>query len=156
SEPADTASTPGVSPDVEAMQRQTQQLLAQQQEQLEALKQRASQPRPFANITAEGSRRDNMNRNLWLVEGKTQPVPPGVTLYDEHVEANLLDASNRPTPLQLGNRKLFVNIETRSAWVDRMGTKAVVCLTAKDPMSDKTVRLTQWFNIETSRVYWKD
>jgi hypothetical protein len=153
---AETPPTPGRSPEAEALQRQTQQMLAQQQEQIEALRQRGSQARIFATIRAEGSRRDNMNGSQWVIEVKTQPFRPGTTLYDEQVEANLIDASNRATPLQLGGRKLFVNIESRYAFVDHMGTKAVVCLTAKDPAGDKTLRLTQWFNIETSRVYWND
>jgi len=42
------------------------------------------------------------------------------------------------------------------ASADRMGTQAVVCLTAKGPSSDTPQRLTQHFSIETGRVYWND
>jgi hypothetical protein len=143
----------GTTPPPSAAQRQMNELLAATREQV--LKARSS-PNAFAHIMAQGSRRDHMNENKWLIEVSTQPFKPGTTLYDVSVQANLLDASGRVTPLQLSNRQLFVNIESRYAWVDHMGTKAVVCLTAKDPARDKPYRLTQWFTIETSRVYWKD
>ena len=113
-------------------------------------------PEQFARITAEGSRRDNMNGNQWQIQVKTSPFRPGTTLYDVHVQANLVDASGRVTPLELSNRQLFVNIETRTAFVNHVAPKAVVCLTAKDPGRDRPYRLTQWFSIETNRVYWRD
>jgi hypothetical protein len=47
---------------------------------------------------------------------------------------------------------VFVNIETRSALLKTMGTKAVVCVTAKNPGGDKSSRITQWFSIEVSGV----
>lgn len=144
----------------EAHSLQTNKLLAQQQEQLAAMRERTmksrSGPETFARITAEGSRRDHVNNDQWLIKVNTQPFRPGTTLYDVHVQASLIEASGRVTPLQLSNRQLFVNIESRYAWVDHMGTKAVVCLTAKDPTRDKPYRLTQWFSIEIIRVYWKD
>ena len=160
-QPSPAAETiPPPSPAVSAAQEQTNQLMAQQQAQLAAMREQAlkarSMPGTFAHITAEGSRRDNMNGNQWLIEVNTQPFRPSTTLYDVHVQANLVDASGQVTPLQLSNRQLFVNIESRYAWVDHMGTKAVVCLTAKDPARDKPSRLTQWFAIETGRVYWRD
>jgi hypothetical protein len=127
--------------------------LARQQEKAEAIRQRASQPKPFATITASGSRRDQ-NSNQWVIQMQTQPMHSGTTLYDEHMEAYLIDASNRTTPLQLGGRQISDTIELRYASVDHMGTKAVVCLTARDPASDNMVRLTQWFDIETSNAYF--
>jgi hypothetical protein len=97
-----------------------------------------------------------MNGGQWQIKVDTQSFRPSQPLYDAHVEANLVDDSGRVTPLQLSNRQLFVNIESRYASVNRLGTKAVVCLTAKTPAMDRAYRLTQWFSIETSRVYWND
>jgi len=134
------------------------QQIAKSQEQMAAMRDQARKATPaagsFAHITAEGSRRDQINGGQWQIEVKTQPFRPRTTLYDVHVEANLVDESGRVTTLQLSNRRLFVNIESRYGWVDHIGTKAVVCLTAKNPALDKPYRLTQWFSIETSRVYW--
>lgn len=110
---------------------------------------------PFAKITAEGSRRDRVNGGQWEIKVSTQPLRP-TPLYDVRVEANLVDESGRAVPLQLSNRQLFVNIESRYASAGRLGTRAVVCLTAKDPAGGKERRLTQWFSIETSRVLWRD
>ena len=136
-------------------------LAKQQADMLASLRERmqaAGTPRAetFARIMAEGSKRGHQNNDQWQIKVSTQPFRPGTTLYDARVQANLIDASGRITPLQLSNRQLFVNIESRYAWVDHMGAKAVVCLTAKDPRGDKVFRLTQRFSIETTRVYWND
>jgi hypothetical protein len=141
-----------------SMDEQVKQQTAKMQETIAAMRDQARKTKPpsanFARITAGGSRRDQTNGGQWQIEVKTQPFRPGEPLYDVHVEANLIDESGRVTALQLSNRQIFVNIETRSAWVNRMGAKAVVCLTAKDPALDKPYRLTQWFSIETTRVNW--
>lgn len=150
----------GGSTELDAQNAKIKEMQAQQQAQIAELQERAmkarSSPATFANLRAEGSRRDGMNNYQWLIKVSAQPFRPGTTLYDVQLQGNLLDASGRLTPLTFSNRQLFVNIESRYAWVDRMGTKAVVCLTAKDATHEKPVRLTQWFSIETGRVYWKD
>jgi hypothetical protein len=157
--PPDAPRQPAVRPGMPS----AEDLLAQRtkvQEQIAAMRANslAALPAapPFAKITAEGSRRDGVNGGQWEIKVSTQPLRPGTPLYDVRVEANLVDESGRALPLQLSNRQLFVNIESRYARVDRLGTRAVVCLTAKDPAGGKERRLTQWFSIETSRVLWRD
>jgi hypothetical protein len=150
-----------VQPSVEErMQQRRQQQMAKAQEQIAAMRDQAlktaPEPAHFARIMALGSRRDDTNGGQWQIKVSAQPFRPGTTLYDVRVEANLLDESGRVTPLELSDRQLFANIESRYAWADHMGTRAVVCLTAKDPAHDKPYRLTQWFSIETSRVLWRD
>jgi len=150
---------PSAADSAAAAQEQTNKLLAQQQAMIASMRERgktSASAAAFTRITAEGSRRDHMNGDKWLIKVNVQPFRPGTTLYDVHIEASLMDPAGHATPLQFSNRQLFVNIESRSAFVDHMGTQAVVCLTAKGPDSDKPQRLTQHFTIETGRVYWND
>lgn len=144
-----------------ATQSANDQILQQQakiQQRIAELQQRAGEARleTFATIRAEGTRRGDRNGGQWQIKVDTQPFRSGTTFYDANVQANLVDTSGQFIPLQLSNRQLFVNIESRFASVNRMGVKAVVCLTATSQTDGKPHRLTQWFSIETSSVSWTD
>jgi len=156
--PAEASRQSVARPGVPSLEAQLQEQRTKVQEQIAAMhaKALANLPAapPFASITAEGSRRDRTNGGQWQIKVSTQPLRAGTPLYDVRVEANLVDESGRARPLQLSNRQLFVNIESRYASTDHLGTRAVVCLTAKDPAGGKQRRLTQWFSIETSKVVW--
>jgi len=110
-------------------------------------------PEYFAEITAEATRKDGENGNRWELK---VDVDPGVRakLYDEHIEVKMTSAAGHVTPLQLSNRTMMGETEIRFAAVGQMGTKATMCLTAKDPRYGKTYKLTQRFSIETTRVSW--
>jgi hypothetical protein len=150
-----TPSSAGLSQN-DLIKQQLEQITAMQQERLRRMGATRSDAFAFARISAEGSRRDRTHGNQWQIKIDTQSFRVGTPLYDVNVQANVVEASGQVTPLQLSNRQLFVNIESRYAFVDRVGTKAVVCLTAKDPTQDKPYRMTQWFSIETSRVAWQN
>ena len=147
--PVPAAPQPSVADQYKDQMAQLQQRMADMRAQA---RKTGPQAYSFATIRAEGTRRDHVNGDRWQIKVDMQPWPRA-QLFDVHVQANLINASGQITPLQLSNRQLFVNIESRYATVVQMGTKAVICVTAKDPQYDKSYRLTQWFSIETSRVY---
>lgn len=134
---------------------QMAQIQQQRAQMLEQVRTMAPLPANFAKITSDGSRRDHVNGDTWQIKVDMQP---GIhaQLFDVHMQANLVNASGQLTPLQLSNRQLFGEIEIRYATATKLESKAVMCVTAKDEQRDKSYRLTQWFAIETSRVYWND
>ncbi len=129
---------------------QFQQRMAEAQQQA---RRTAPAPASFADVTAEATRRDGVNENRWVVRVDMQS---GIhaELFDVHVQANLFDDNGRVSSLPLSNRQIVGDLETRYGAVASLGTKAAICVTAKDPRFDKLHRLTQRFSVETSRVHW--
>ena len=127
---------------------QMQQRVAQAQQQARTT---APAPENFADVTAEANRRNGVNG--WEVRVDMQS---GIhaQLFDVHVQANLFDDDGQVFPLTLSNRQIVGDLETRYGTASSVGTKAAVCVTARDPRLSKLYRLTQRFSVETSRVQW--
>jgi hypothetical protein len=150
-----------LAPGQKTAEQRAQEIMAKSQQQMndmlaQAAKNRETDPRLFGRISVSATRKDNSNGGNWLLEVTTAPARIGQTYYDVNVQVALKSAENKVRPVQLSNREIFVNMESRYAWVDNLGTEAVVCYTARDPSRPGPMRMTQWFTVETRRVMWTD
>jgi hypothetical protein len=106
-----------------------------------------SDPKYFGKISVSASKSDRIDGGHWQLTVFAKTLRPND--YDEaKVQAVLISPGKPDLPINLTDRRNG-SLRTFVASLDRIGTKVVVCFSARKPAHPEPLRMTESFNGET-------